>query len=342
MIRINRIEPIGGINGKVPIRAIRNEYYDRLHQKGRCQIKNTLKNALQRGYLYKTALTVDEKNLLQYILNHYKSILIGDVNILNKIKNDISINNWEKLVYNYSTTKFGKKLLTVFGYTNRFRSEQERGIWLAKQLNIKSCPYCNAQYTLHVQSTSTAGIAKFQFDHFFSKDRYPYFSVSLYNLIPSCASCNHKKSSVDFSILHNYHPYYNSLAAFAKFKLKYPADLDKLSFDAIRKMDYDKELEIKFVPLNKGVVKFVNTHNTTFDIEPIYERHKDHAHELLLNSVMYDRYYQKTIINIKGLFPDKPTMMKYLLSNYMNEHEIIKRPLAKFYQDLAQQLRLID
>ena len=235
MIRINRILPLGSSGVKIPIRKIRNEYFEKLNEKGRRKINRILENAIASRSLFNSGITQIQVDLMQYLVNNYKNILIGDVNILEKTKREIENNGWQGLVFeNNRISPFGKKLLTAFGYTNRFRSDQNRGIWLAKQLNIKSCPYCNAQYTLTIQSKDKDSLAKFQFDHFFSKERYPYFSVSLYNLIPSCASCNHKKSNKIFSLERNYHPYYNSIAAFSKFKLEYPSSLEKLSFDCLK------------------------------------------------------------------------------------------------------------
>ncbi|MFK4985705.1 hypothetical protein ACI4B7_28170, partial [Klebsiella pneumoniae] len=81
-------------------------------------------------------------------------------------------------------------------------------IWLARQLNLKCCPYCNAQYTIIANSDAGKTIAKFQFDHFFSKDKFPYLSISLYNLIPSCANCNITKSKKPLNLKDHYHPYF--------------------------------------------------------------------------------------------------------------------------------------
>lgn len=63
----------------------------------------------------------------------------------------------------------------------------------------KRCPYCAVDHVTTV-------------DHYFSKDEYPYLSVSLQNLIPSCAECNHLKGSRSkmngFPVLH---PYFDDL-----------------------------------------------------------------------------------------------------------------------------------
>ena len=63
--------------------------------------------------------------------------------------------------------------------------------WLQRQLDVKICPYCNRIYT-----TTLYGKKRIRpdFDHFYPQSRYPYFAVSLFNLIPSCSICNKAKS----------------------------------------------------------------------------------------------------------------------------------------------------
>ena len=59
-------------------------------------------------------------------------------------------------------------------------------------LNIDVCPYCNRQYIFTIRK----GNGRPQIDHFYPQEEYPYLSCSLYNFIPSCAQCNHQKSSI--------------------------------------------------------------------------------------------------------------------------------------------------
>ena len=68
-------------------------------------------------------------------------------------------------------TRFGKGLSEIFGYEKYFRSKASKGLWLAQKLNIKSCPYCNSQYTLTIRAGDNSLKARFQFDHFYSKKR---------------------------------------------------------------------------------------------------------------------------------------------------------------------------
>lgn len=57
----------------------------------------------------------------------------------------------------------------------------------------------------------------FQFDHFYDKSDYPYLSMSLYNLIPSCSSCNHQKRITQLDI--RYNPYFKAISYEFHFKV---------------------------------------------------------------------------------------------------------------------------
>jgi len=63
--------------------------------------------------------------------------------------------------------------------------------WLQKRLNIRICPYCNANYT----RVSVDGRFRADLEHFFPQSLYPYLSVSLFNLLPACQTCNKLKSN---------------------------------------------------------------------------------------------------------------------------------------------------
>src|SRR5690606_37151236 len=55
------------------------------------------------------------------------------------------------------------------------------GKWLSTELNVKTCPYCNRQYTFTIEK-GTKNIRP-EFDHFHSKSEFPYLALSFYNLI---------------------------------------------------------------------------------------------------------------------------------------------------------------
>lgn len=120
------------------------------------------------------------------------------------------------------STDFGKQVLDAFNYSNY---RKKKLVELAKKLNVKSCPYCNMHYTLYAEEgeQESEKLAKFQFDHFFSKSKYPMLSMSLYNLIPSCALCNQGKSKRNLTL--SFHPYHSDICKQFKFELDNPIDL---------------------------------------------------------------------------------------------------------------------
>ncbi|MBU0924084.1 hypothetical protein KKG81_04305 [bacterium] len=83
-------------------------------------------------------------------------------------------------------------------------------------LDITVCPYCNRNYIFNFKKTKSLNTIA-QLDHFFDKSTYPYFSVSIFNLVPSCQTCNQRKSKKSDVI---YHPFIESLNDDVKFKLK--------------------------------------------------------------------------------------------------------------------------
>lgn len=73
----------------------------------------------------------------------------------------------------------------------------------AEELDITSCFYCESAYTW-VYSDKGKIKRTFDIDHFFQKEQYPIFALSLYNFVPCCQVCNSRvKGSGNFKNLYN-------------------------------------------------------------------------------------------------------------------------------------------
>lgn len=144
-------------------------------------------------------------------------------------------------------------LNNIFGYysfrSNKFNSIFSYGIFK----EILYCPYCNIQeiqfIKREVNRKSQRVIeyqALFDLDHFLLKSKYPYFSLSFFNLIPCCAVCNSRiRGSKDFFIGKNYHPYNDNFDEICRFKI----DVDS----------YLSDKEDICIDLNKGFEFFQKT-----------------------------------------------------------------------------------
>ncbi|NRH44610.1 MULTISPECIES: hypothetical protein [Pseudomonas] len=72
----------------------------------------------------------------------------------------------------------------------------------------KLCPYCQLTNIDTIISTSSELSLRPPLDHFYSQDYYPYLSLALYNLVPSCHPCNSSlKSTKNFFEIPHLHPY---------------------------------------------------------------------------------------------------------------------------------------
>ena len=225
---------------------------------------------------------------------------------------------------NKSFTKLNKTQKDYF-YTLYQRLKKSEYI---KDLDITVCPYCNRNYIFNFKKSNSLK-ATAQLDHFFDKSTYPYFSISIFNLIPSCQICNQRKSKIQNDI---YHPFKEAFNDDVKFRLKIKDS----------KFYYDKNsLEIeKKILRNEDKV---NLHIKTFNIDNLYEEHKDIVLELIQKVQIYnesyiDELYQK----YEGtLFKNREDVLRHITGGYIEDKDINKRPLSKLIKDISEELDLI-
>ena len=238
-----------------------------------------------------------------------------------------------------SIKDFSDKLLDAFNYSQFRDAKLNR---LAVVVNVKTCLYCNQQYTIAIGKNpnkngniSLVGSDAFlQFDHFFGKAEYPILSMSLYNLIPSCPLCNQKKSGNNLSL--KLHPFLYDLSSLIRFRIK---SQDALINPRMKNWDV-LEVEIDTFG-NKEIKDFVDN----LDLERRYARHLDIAEELEVTFYM-SSYYNGHFDDINSIFDKgngyEPERLKSLHRHfkgfYDDPDDINKRPLTKFSQDIYTQL----
>ena len=242
-------------------------------------------------------------------------------------------------IYNKANTSlkewksFKDSLIYRLGYSDR------RGDFYPKyfkKIGIKSCVFCNSQLCVTVSSKKNELIAKFQVDHYLNKSEYPCFSVSLFNLYPVCASCNLKKGihKIDFDL------YVDSKDIK---KSNYSFQLEDIDASVAKYLlDRKSEnLSIKFIEPTPPIGH--KSFNEVFSIEGIYETQKDLAEELILKAEIYTKSYKETLVkSFKEIFSNTNITNRIIIGNYAEENEIHNRPMAKFTQDIAKQLGLLD
>lgn len=207
-----------------------------------------------------------------------------------------------------------------------------------KKLGIRTCVYCNAQYTYYVEGEDE-NYQNYDIDHLLPQSKYPYLCTSFFNLQPSCPSCNRKKSDrkqvPGTKLFQLYVPQGSSLN---------PAlfHLDALSLAQFLQ-DGNKDAEIlKILFSCPNDRELENGFNYYFHISTLYQAHTDIAEELVWKSRIYNKTYQDFYIKqFKQLGFKGSDFTRFIIGNYDTVENIHKRPLSKMTQDIAEQLGII-
>lgn len=247
---------------------------------------------------------------------------------------DLSILNWFKPSNQRGDYKgsFYINIVKAMNYENVRDMEYANAI---KKLGIQTCIYCNAEYMPIVKKYGHTYRCRFEADHFFPKDKYPFLCISFYNLLPSCAFCNRGKSDND-AVFYLYTDDPNDLVPFS-FKLD-----DKSIIEYMCSLDYEK-LKIDFTNSRNGDEKLLENHEEKFHISQIYQSFKDEAEEILWKAktinLSYAANLKKSFNSVFRSLGEKE--IRYLYGFYDKEEDIHKRPLTKMKQDIAKQLGIL-
>lgn len=285
------------------------------------------------GEFFKNSRTYTYKEVSKIIKLRFgisfKKLLIMKPNELVKIAKFIK-NHPLNFPYNEE-----KKFIDMYGKyrSNKFSKE------VISKIDLKVCPYCNRNYIYNFKRSNSLE-ATAQLDHFFDKSKYPYLSLCLYNLVPSCSTCNHRKSSNDVVTEPIFNPYSDNLDNHVEF-----TSLGILSIDKFKDQELDffaeerMNLKLKKTTLNPSTKK----HIETFNIEELYKSHKDIVAELYQKRVIYSEdYINELFKSFDGeLFTDKEDLLKLITCTSIKRDEIHKRPLSKLTRDISIELGFI-
>jgi hypothetical protein len=231
---------------------------------------------------------------------------------------------------------FKKGVSAVFNYS-RFSSKATRpynAYDLAVKLNVKVCPYCNRQYTFTVVTTQDS-IIRPEFDHFLSKSDFPIFSMSFYNLVPSCKVCNSSlKHNKKFKLSTHVHPYLDGFSDKVTFDYNPYDTQSALGFDAnldviLRKQDClinERQLD--------GNIK-------VFKIAETYQGHKDIVRDIVRKFYISDGRYMESLLKSFPQIGSYEELYRLAFGNYFNDEDMDQRVLSKLTRDLVKSLDFI-
>lgn len=258
-----------------------------------------------------------------HVFDHLDDILIG------KPTNLIQISDYLKPFVG-NIPDFKKAIEYVFNYQIFISHAESRfdAYQLAESLDVRTCTYCNRNYTNTVIKDNGKKLTRPQFDHYFDKASHPILAISFYNLIPSCSICNSSIKGTHKMTLNDYsHPYLDNVLGDIRFTYKY-CDKSKTG------------LKVKVVTPDPSKAK--NTVDD-FAIEEVYNSHTGELLDLLRTKQYFsDRYLSILKSNLlKDVIVSKEDLYRLVFGTEYNETDFINRPFSKFKSDILKELGII-
>lgn len=239
---------------------------------------------------------------------------------LNTIKKYLNLSNY------YSIDEL-KEIKKAFDYTAH--RKKPKFMEHFKKLNIKSCPFCNNNYVYFYKE----GAKKFNtiatLEHYYPKSKYPHLSLSFYNLIPSCSTCNSKfKGSDKVHVGNILHPYFEDFNEKAKFSIS----VDSLPVNKNIELEVNlKVCDTKDERCKKSIERF--------QLDKIYKQHNDITKEIWNKAQVYNESRIEELYKsfYKDLGYSKEDVKNMVFCNYLHKDDIHKRNHSKLTQDILKQ-----
>lgn len=282
------------------------------------------------------------KEFLNFLYENYEDILIGEPEKLHEIRENIERNHneiYETLKINIklaSTTqkKYKERVSKIFDYESftRIKIHKWDAYKLTEALNINICPYCNRSFT--TTHKDNEGQTRPTLDHFYDKARYPYFALSIYNLVPCCYICNSSfKGSEDFCINNYLHPYIDGFDGNANYSLMVK-DHDMRNL-------FKGEFKIKLnISDSTKYASQIKNNEKIFHLTELYGYHYDYINELINQKIIYT---DKNIEQLSSLpiFENEDEIRLLLIGQKGNINiNADNKLLSKLIKDISLELGL--
>lgn len=203
-------------------------------------------------------------------------------------------------------------------------------------IGIEVCPYCGRNYISKYSKDNSDNFDSTdgELDHFYSKTKYPLFKLSLFNLIPSCKSCNHIKSNSDEKYFLN--PYFESFGDDATFKLDFNYNVESKTI--YNNYQAKVILDIKATSKNGDKIK---NYNKKLHLTETYNSHQHTINKLIIDSSIYSnkmiKLYTKYCKSYNENMTEEDVKAKFFDYSIDDKNDSLIS-MSKFKRDIVKQL----
>jgi len=252
-----------------------------------------------------------------------RDLLCGEYEKLVEIKEYIDIKysskkNIVKQFFNYDKaqgklSKFQPKISTFF----------------EENVEVHTCYFCNIEFINKFKKSDGKFKNGFTLDHYMDKGKYPYLALSLYNLIPSCYTCNSKIKGIreiDTLSPSSSHFDFDKKVTFKTFMQNDNLQIEEpKDFALLLKEDFTDVYE-----------KYIDV----FELDGRYAYHKTKVIEMINKRKVYPDSRIKELATLTQKTHEE--VKQDLFGAYLYDtDDLHKRPLSKLTKDIATELGLI-
>lgn len=262
------------------------------------------------------------KSKLKYSL---EDILCGEFQKLNKIKNRLGTkyknDNGIKRLFNYDKSS-SKNIQVLIS-----KLQPKISKFIEVHVTVHTCYFCNIEYINKFENSKNETKNAFTLDHMIDKATYPFLALSLYNLVPSCYTCNSKVKRTNE--IKNLSPS-DEKFDFEK-KVKFKTFINNQELQVEQNSDFGLLLKEDFSSKYDEYIKILELDNR-------YKYHKDKVMEMIHKR----RDYPDSRIKELSMLTQKTEeeVKQDLFGIYLKD-DLHKRPLSKLIKDISQELGLV-
>lgn len=292
------------------------------------EIINAHYDALEKLILTRTEASPLNIALKKFIKTNLKTILTGTPSEIFEINLE-----FKKI----RTKKQNPTLIlkSIFNYSEFSKNKKYCAYTLAENLNIRTCLYCNRQYTLTVINKKDQ-ITRPEFDHFFDQGTYPLLALSIYNLIPSCHICNSTlKHTKPFNLKDYIHPYVNK-DILNQYRYTY------LPHDVTSILGGNSKLQVEIVSEGQPDSVRINNTKNIFKLEDIFNGHTEELTDIFdIRYKLSERYLEELMKTYTHLGINREEIYKLAFGVHYSEDDFVRRPFSKIKKDILKELGVI-
>ena len=259
---------------------------------------------------------------------------------------------------------FGYKNFENGNFQEKKNIGEKRRLWNAyaftTQIRADVCPYCGRQYTFTLGDGDEEKNGRPQIDHYIPEAEYPFLSCSLFNFIPSCASCNHQKSDKYNSKKVEWrnipYPYEDFDAISKRGGKKLYDDVKFKAFYQFLKNDDEKITDklcygIKLRENGAKLTGELKNADEAFHLEDLYNMHDLELEDLFARYRIYNKSRLKNVLTVihsarntsitrqsKAMISAESCRLKKVILGFPLGNGDRQYPLKKFKEDIVKQL----